>query len=168
MRTIRTKQELLDCLHEERALFEQLVTEVGPKRMEQAGAMGAWTFRDLIAHLTAWWRRELSCLEALGRGETPMPHPAPAEVELINIWVYYTQHDRPLPQLLRDVDEVWQQFEQAIEATPEPVLLQPAPFPHYDQEPLGARVLSDFVDHYHSDHEADVRAWLIQQAGEQQ
>lgn len=160
MRTIQTKQDVLDCLREERLLFDRLVAEVGPKRMDLPGAMGDWTFRDLIAHLTAWWRRELGCLLAICHGEPPMPHPNPAEVELVNRWVYYTQHDRPLAQLLRDVDEVWEQFEQAIQAIPKPVLLQAAPFPRYDREPLGARVLSDFVDHYHNDHEADVQVWL--------
>jgi hypothetical protein len=160
MHTIRTKQDVLDCLNQERALFDRLVTEVGSERMDLPGAMGAWTFRDLIAHLTAWWRRELGCLEAIRRGDAPMPHPPPDEVELVNRWVYHTQHDRPLPQLLRDVDEVWEQFVEVIRTMDEAVLLRSAPFPHYNQEPLGARALTDFVDHYHNDHEADVRDWL--------
>ncbi len=140
--------------------FGQLLTEVGPARMALGGAMGEWTFKDLIAHLTAWWRRELGCLEAIRRGEAPMPHPDASEVELINNWIYHTQRDRPLEQLLHDVDEVWQQFEASICAMEESELMRAGASAGYDHAPLGARILSDFVNHYHNDHEADVSAWL--------
>jgi len=160
VRTITSKQDIVTYLHHERALFDQLVSHVGAHRMRVGGAMGVWTFKDLIAHLTEWWRREASCALSLYRGEQPMPHPTPAEVQLINTWIYYTQRDRSLEQLLRDVDEVWQQFEATVGAMSEQDLLVVGQVAGYDREPLGAQVLSNFVDHYHYDHEADVVAWL--------
>ncbi len=107
MRTIATKQDMLASIRHERGLWAALVATVGEARMDIPGAMGAWTFKDLIAHLTAWWRRESSCLEAIRRHEPPMPHPSPAQVEMINDWIYHTNHDRPLSNPLRNADEVW-------------------------------------------------------------
>jgi hypothetical protein len=160
MRTVATKQDIIKYLRQKRDLFDQLVVEVGTARMSVSGAMGRWTFKDLIAHLTGWWRRELGCLEAIRRGEPPMPHPQPSEVQLINNWIYHTQHDRPLEQLLNDVDEVWRQFEASINSMSEHELMSVGHYPRYDQEILGSRILSDFVDHYHDDHERKVRTWL--------
>ncbi len=164
MRTIATKQDILNYIHCERALWDALVANVGEARMSVPGAMGAWTFKDLIAHLTAWWRRELSCLEAIRRDEPPMPHPSQAHVQVINDWIYHTNHDRPLSNLLRDADEAWQQFEAAILAMPERDLLEANRFPWHDGRAFGPQTLSDFVDHYHHDHEADVVAWLAHQS----
>ena len=164
MRTIATKQDMLASIRHECGLWAALVTTVGEARMNIPVAMGAWTFKDLIAHLTAWWRRELSCLEAIRRNEPPMPHPSPAHVEVINDWIYHTNHDRPLSNLLQDADEVWQQFESAIEAMPERDLLQANRFPWHNGRALGSQLLADFVDHYHHDHEADVVTWLAHQS----
>ena len=41
--------------------------------LEQPGAMGDWTFKDVAAHLTAWRRRTVVRLEAAARGEAEPP-----------------------------------------------------------------------------------------------
>lgn len=160
MRNIHSKQDILESLRDERVLINRLIERVGPQHASMPGAMGKLTFKDLLAHLVAWCRREVSCAESIRRGETPMPHPSPAEVEIINNWIYFTQRDRSFEALVNDVDEVWRMFEAAINGIDERKLLQAGPPPRYDRGSLGERLLSDFVDHYHDDHEADVEAWL--------
>jgi hypothetical protein len=159
-RNLHSKADIIACLRHERALWVALLATVGEERMGEPGAMGARNFRDLIAHLTASWRREWGCLEAIRRGEAPMPHPAREHLDLINDWIYHTNRDRPLVDQVRDADNVWLRFEATLEAIPERDLLEPQRFHAYEGRPLGPRIVADFVDHYHLDHEADVIAWL--------
>src|SRR4028118_1524376 len=97
-----TKQQLLDRVREERAAWEALLMTVGEHRMDIPGAMGDWTFKDTVAHLTTWWRRETALLAAAQRGERPSEHPPQHDVAVINQWIYLTNRDRPLPNVLRD------------------------------------------------------------------
>ncbi len=74
-----TKDELLASIEGERDAWNALVSEVGEGRMEEPGPMGAWTFKDLAAHLTGWRERTIGRIEAAGRSEPePPPHGRPS------------------------------------------------------------------------------------------
>jgi hypothetical protein len=154
------KQQLLDRMHQEGAQWDTLLAEVGQERMEIPGATGEWTFKDIVVHLTAWWRREVGRLEAVRRGERPVPHPDQRDVQVINQWTYHTNRDRPLSDVLRDAQAVWQQFEAALQATPERDLAQPGRFDWLDGQALGPRIVEDFLMHLHEEHEPLIREWL--------
>jgi hypothetical protein len=162
MDTTSTKRQLLDRIREERAAWEALLAKVGAERMQQQGAMGDWTFKDLIAHLTAWQERELTRLAAAQRGERPAPPPWPEglDVDRINQWIYDANKERPLHDILRGSRAIWQRFEELVETLPEQELMQPGRFPWMDGRAVGPAVLHDFVAHFHEEHEPVVRAWL--------
>lgn len=46
------KKELLENLRKGREAWNDAMTQVSPSRMEEPGIMGAWTAKDLIAHVT--------------------------------------------------------------------------------------------------------------------
>ena len=71
--TPTTKTELLERIDAERAGWETLLSEVGEARMEQPGAAGDWTFKDVVAHLNGWRKRTVDRLQAASRGEAPPP-----------------------------------------------------------------------------------------------
>ncbi|MDF2734773.1 MAG: hypothetical protein K0S97_1396 [Chloroflexota bacterium] len=48
------RDRLVASIRAERALWADLVTEIGEDRMTEPGAMGEWTFKDLASHLLAW------------------------------------------------------------------------------------------------------------------
>ena len=154
------KQQLLDRLPHERARWDALLAEVGQERMEIPGATGEWTFKDIVVHLTAWWRREVGCLAAVRRGERPVAHPDQRDVQVINDWIYHTNRDRPLLDVLRDEQEVWQQLEAALRALPELDLAEPGRFDWLNGQALGPRIVEDFLMHLHEEHEPLIREWL--------
>ena len=55
--TTTTKGDLLEAIEREREAWEALLAEVGEDRMLEAGPMGEWTFKDLVAHLNGWRAR---------------------------------------------------------------------------------------------------------------
>ena len=69
------RQIVIDHIDEVRARWRRLVADVGPDRLEEPGAMGDWTFKDVAAHLTAWRRRTIDRVEALVRGAPEPPPP---------------------------------------------------------------------------------------------
>ena len=49
--------------------WRRLVADVPRDRMEQPGAMGDWTFKDVALHLTGWRRRTIRRLTATVRNQ---------------------------------------------------------------------------------------------------
>jgi len=159
-----TKQQLLGQLQQERIKWEDLLAKVGRERMELPGVTGEWTLKDTIAHMTTWWHREVAILAAVQRGERPPDHPPQSQVPIINAWIHLTNHDRPLGDVLRDSEEVWQQFAERLAELPETTLFDRERFAWMNGRALGPGCLEDFVEHFHGEHEPLIRAWLKQQA----
>ncbi len=58
------RTQLLSEMARVRAELEALVDDLGERHMLEPGAVGDWTVRDVLAHLTAW---EVDMLTNLGR-----------------------------------------------------------------------------------------------------
>ena len=164
------KSELLDWLKEEYRQWEALLNQIGEARMEQPGAAADWSIKDIIAHLTGWRYRTVARLQAAQRGEGEPPPYWPAHLQAdvdldeINAWIYETNHERPVREVLDESHDVFQQMFAAIEALPDAVLSDPAQhLPWLETESIKP---SDFFGHFHEEHEPDMRAWLAR--GEKQ
>jgi hypothetical protein len=163
--TMDTKTALVESIRKARAEWEALLAEVGEARMIQPGATGGWTFKDVIAHLSAWRQRDLVLLEAARRGEKPAdpPWPEGLDTDQINAWIYERNRDRPLEDVLMESRATWQQVEDGVLALPEEALFDPARFEWMEGEPLGPTVVGGCLDHYYKEHAPILRAWLQQQ-----
>ncbi|HNP87444.1 MAG: ClbS/DfsB family four-helix bundle protein [Chloroflexi bacterium SZAS-1] len=158
------KSELLDGVQEEYRQWEALLNQIGEARMDQPGAAADWSIKDIIAHLTGWRYRTVARLQAAqgGKGEPPTPWPAHlhADVDLdaINAWIYESNLNRSVREVLDESHRVFQQMFAAIEDLPDAVLSDPAHYlPWLETESVKP---SDFFAHFHEEHEADMRAWL--------
>jgi hypothetical protein len=165
MDTPVTKAYLIERIQRERAAWEALLADVGESRMTQPGAAGDWTFKDVAAHLTAWRQRGVNRLKAAQRGEQPTPAPwiaagVPAEDDPINDWIYRANRDRPLADVLRESRESLEQLETAAQALSEQDLIDPQRFPWMEGTSLGVSIFGNSMDHFHEDHEPELRAWL--------
>ncbi len=154
------KDDLLRRIEDERGTWNALVVEVGEGRMDEPGPMGAWTFKDLAAHLAGWRERTIARLEAAGRGEPEPSPPWPAELtedDPINAWIYRQNRDRPLRAVLADADQSYARLAAGIATLSEEAVTTPGHFPWMDGEALAG---GDLFGHLHEEHEPAVRAWL--------
>ena|SRR5215216_432991 len=158
-----TKQQLLEQVQQEREQWEGLLAEIGLERMEVPGVTGDWTMKDTIAHMVTWWRREVGLIAAAQRDERALDHPPQSQVPIINEWIHRTNRDRPLAHVLRDAQDVWQQFAERLQALPEDVLLDPERFDWMQGNALGPGILDNFAGHFHEEHESIIRDWLKKQ-----
>lgn len=162
-----TKAAVLDRIEEERRFWDALLAEVGEGRMEQPGVNGIWTFKDMMAHLIGWRRWTMDRLRAAVHDTSLPPPPWPpglreendVELDQINAYFYETNKDRPLADVLAESRDQFQQMRAAVEAIPEPVLLDAGRFPWMGGEPIAA-VLDYSYAHLHEEHEPDIRSWL--------
>ncbi|NUM43548.1 MAG: ClbS/DfsB family four-helix bundle protein [Anaerolineales bacterium] len=163
------KSDLLKWLKEEYRQWETLLDQIGPSRMDQPGVNGNWSMKDLIAHMTYWHPRLTTRLQAAQRGEPDPPPPWPPHLQTddeINAWIYETYHDRPVHEVLEDTKQIFQQFLAVIEGLPDDVRVEEVQ--HNDRAYYVVWVgekrfpAGEFFDHFHDDHESDVRAWLAQ------
>ena len=154
------KSEFLDGLREEYQQWEALLDQIGEARMDQPDVAADWSIKDIVAHLTGWRHRTVARLHAAQRGEPEPPPPWPAHLQTddeINAWIYASNRDRPLAEILQESDGLFQQLVDALSAFPEAALLEPHRFGWPDGVQLTG---ATFFAHFHEEHEPDMRAWL--------
>jgi hypothetical protein len=155
------KSELLNWLQEEYRRWEALLDQIGPTRMEQPGVNGDWSMKDLVAHLTGWQPRLIAGIQAAQRGEPEPPPPWPAHLQSedeVNAWIYESNRKRSLREALDESHQMFQRLIAVIEDLPDGVRIEE----EWRLVYLGDKRFpaGEFFDHFHDDHEPDVRAWL--------
>ena len=155
------KSELLNWLQGEYQQWESLLDQIDPTHMDQPGVNGDWSMKDMVAHQYGWLPRLTSRIQAAQRGEAEPPPPWPAHLQTddeVNAWIYECNHRRSVQDVLDDSRQVFQQFLTVIEGLPDDIQIESERhlvWLNGQRFPVG-----EFFDHFHDDHEQDVRAWL--------
>ena len=161
-----SKKQLLAEMQSEQAVWLALLNEIGEENMTQPEVAGGWSIKDIVAHLTGWRKRTVLRLRAALDPTIDRTPPWPAElgeldenddVDGINAWIYQTNRDRPLADVLNDSHEVFQQLVEACDALSDEQLNDSQRFPWLEGERLTGAFL---FGHFHEEHEPDMRAWL--------
>jgi hypothetical protein len=157
------RADLLAELNAEHEAFQELVAQIGEDRMEESGVGGAWSVKDIVAHLTAWRRRTVGRLEAAAHGQPEPTPPWPAnlhEDDEINAWFHARDRPKSVAEVLSESRRVFQQLASAIERLPQDAIDEPGRFPWMEGSAFSGAA---FFSHFHDEHEADMRAWLARQ-----
>jgi hypothetical protein len=159
-----SKGQVLEAITREQDAWETLLAEVGEARMLEPGAMGDWTFKDLVAHITGWRARSLQRLEAAARGQGEPPPPWPANLtddDEINDWIHEQNRERLLAEVVGESRESYARLAEIIQMLPDEALTDPGYFPWLEGEALGTSITGgSFFGHLHEEHEPDIRKWL--------
>lgn len=159
---IDPRRELADAIERERAIWRDLVNEVGESRMTEPGPMGEWSFKDLAAHLLGWRNRTIARLEAASQGRAAPPSPWPTELaddDSINAWIHEQGSTRSVREVLADTDQSYQRLADAIASLPDEMVTNPEAFPWLEHRSL-AEQKANLFSHLHDEHMPSVRAWL--------
>ena len=159
-----TKSELLNWLREQYRQWEAFLELIGTARMDQRGVAGQWSMKDIVAHLTGWNRWLVARLQAAQRVEPELLPPWPAHLQDeddINAWIYESNRGRSVSEVLFESDQIFHQLLAVIESLPDDIRIEPA----WRLVWLGDRRFpaGEFFDHFHDDHEPDIRAWLARE-----
>lgn len=160
-----TKARLLEILRSKRAEWDALIAEVPSDRMTEAGVAGAWSVKDIIAHLTYYERWFADRLHEQLRGETYLPTELDMMGEARNDVVYERVKDRPLADILAESRQAFEKLIAGVEAQPEKFLIEPQRF---EGAPGPVRVWEmlqgDVYEHY-AMHISSIKNWLASRSG---
>lgn len=162
-----SKAELLAKIDRAQQTWESIVNEAGPERLNEPGAAGDWTLKDVAGHLNAWRARTVNRLEAAARNEDPAPNPWPMDmsdeneedVDRINDWMYQQYRDRSAEDILGEAREQFRRMRAAVEAIPIDDLNAPGRYAWLGDHPISA-VIAGSGEHLYEEHEPALREWL--------
>lgn len=167
MEDFNGREGLLKAVRELRVELDRVIAEAGEERIVQPGSFEELSFKDLIAHLTSWRLVTVARLEAgLHDVEPEFPWPddldEAEDLHAINHWFYERNRDKPLHQVIAESTATFVRLERLLATMPEDVLFDPGRFAwiSWTEEALGPAVIRGTHDHYHVEHEPDIRAWL--------
>lgn len=157
------KATLLAAILAGREQFNALLAELSAAQLTQAGAIGAWSVKDTLAHIVVHEQRMLQWLAEKLRGATPaafqpydMPDLALAE---LNLQIYQENRDRAWAEVFQDWQLTAEQTQAFVAAADEADLMSTRQFQLRGGEALWQAVAANTFEHY-AEHGQDIRAWL--------
>lgn len=169
------KQAVLDRLAAEHATWDELVRAVDPAWAVEPGAMGEWSFKDVVAHLSGWRQPFVDGVVAAVQGTPP---PAPGwpfsreeseeeypgvgpKTQAINDWLHARNRHRTYDQVLAEDALQWTLLRAAVALMPDDLVERPGVIATLGEQSLaGAMLGPDAFGHFHEEHEPQMRAWL--------
>ncbi|MDQ2806962.1 MAG: ClbS/DfsB family four-helix bundle protein [Chloroflexota bacterium] len=162
--------ELMRAMSDAHIEWLGLLAQAGPDRLDEPGADGDWTLKDITAHLCVyeWWTA--TQLEAFTRGErgTVAVPPGPAslppgsdtpDMEARNALIYAHNRARPAVEVLAESDQAFGALMAAVATFPATALTDPHCAEWTAGETPLAVVAGNSYEHY-GNHIPAVRAWL--------
>ena len=169
-----TKQAVLDRLAEEQAIWDALIAEVPPAWAVEPDAMGEWSFKDVVAHLTGWRQPLVNDIVAVVQGTPPArldwpftriesedPTHGEARTQAINDWLFDQNRDRNYDQVLAEASLQWTLLRAAVDLIPDDLVERRGVLANlYGDSLAGAMLGPDAFGHFHEEHETGIRTWL--------
>lgn len=153
------QQDLIEGLEKGRQEFLTSIEGLTDEQMTEAGVAGAWSVKDILAHMSRWEAELISLLFQAQQGRQPVTAQFSAEpVDELNARWYKDTKDRPLDRVLNDFRAVRQQTIKRIQAFSDKDLTDLKRFSWLGGKPLAEWITSDTVEH-EAEHAVRIREW---------
>jgi hypothetical protein len=163
-----TGPRLAQILRSEGVQWNALLAQVGSERMEIPGAVGAWSVKQLVAHLT-WYEEAIveGAEQALSTGTFQRRRPEGVSMDEMNARIASQSRNRPVAEVLAEAESVFGRLLTLIEAVPENLLNDPRMLGLPDDMVPWMGVANNSYAHYR-EHEPELRAWLARSSNQLQ
>jgi uncharacterized protein (TIGR03083 family) len=150
--------ELSELIRSTSIRLELLLAQLSVAEINQPGAVGVWSVKDVLAHLAFWERFAVNTLQSIARGETPVLG-ADDETERKNASVVAQYYQRPLAAVVADWQQAREELLDALEDLDDQMLNDPDYFPWSEGRPLLDRIAGNSFDH-EQEHIEQIREWM--------
>lgn len=151
------KEELLENLQRERSAWNELLAQADPQRLEEPGAAGKWSVKDLVAHIT-WYEREITAaLRARALVGSPLWEKPPAERNRI---IYEQHQGQSLEMVLADSRRSYNELVEVVAGLSEAELNDPAQLNSWPEGLPPWRLLAENSFEHYQAHRAELQSWL--------
>jgi hypothetical protein len=153
------KPELIERCRRSRAAWDALLAGMTPEQMQQPKAVGEWSVKDIIVHIT-WYEKEmvgiLSSHVFAGSKWWDIP------LDERNRMICEESKDRSLADVLAESRRVYEAFMQGLEKLPGADLYNPTGFPGMPAEWQPLEIISNNSYEHYDEHAEAIKAWLKQ------
>jgi DinB superfamily len=137
--------------------FKASYAGLSDAQLMEPGVTGAWSVRDIIAHVTTWEEEALKHLPSILEGRRPPRYSVTyGGIDAFNAQMTTRKGGLSLSEVFRQLDDVHQRVIDVIERSPESHLISEARFRR--------RLRLDTYTHYPK-HAHAIRRWRERQAG---
>jgi hypothetical protein len=148
------RQELLKRLETAWRAFEGSYAGLSEAQLMEPGVTGAWSVRDIVAHVTTWEEEALKHLPSILEGHrAPRYSVTYGGIDAFNAQMTKAKEGLPLSEVFRQHDEIHGRVIDVIERVPEDQLIRETRFRR--------RLRLDTYNHYPKHTEA-IRRWREQ------
>jgi hypothetical protein len=154
------KQEILADLDASRAGLVDAIEGLTPEELLAPKAIGEWSVRDVLQHISLWEAELIRLMVHLERGRKPVgesfvPHP---DFDSINARWHAQTKERPLERVLEDFHAVRRQTLRWVAGLTEDDLTRVRAEPWLHRQPL-ARWIAEYSHEHEAEHTLAIRAW---------
>jgi uncharacterized damage-inducible protein DinB len=142
--------------------LELLIARLTVAEMNQPGAVGVWSVKDVLAHIAFWERYAVRVLKAARHGETP-EFDAEDSTESRNASVVAQYYLTPMGAVIAGWNEAREDLLEQIVFLSEADLNDPNRFAWNEGRPLLDRIAANSYAH-EREHIEQIRAWMRGQA----
>ena len=159
------RAELLGAIQIEHARWETLLAELDEAQMIQPGVAGAWSVKDIVAHIS-WHEHEMvGMLQARALAGSDLWEIPQDERNAV---IFEENQDRALRDVLAEAQAVFPQFLESVRALAEEDFFDPHRFQGMPAEWQPWEVIASNSCEHYEHHTQDVRAWLDQSTTDSQ
>lgn len=115
---MNAKDELLNQAAHEYTAFRETLRGLSEEQMTEVW-LGAWSVKDIVAHMVGWHREMTPALERMARGERPMP--AGTSYDDVDAWnakFAAEASDKSVADVLRELNKSHEDFMHAADQVP--------------------------------------------------
>lgn len=155
-----TKQELRSALETTRAALLDAIEGLTPEQLLLPKAVGEWSVRDILQHLSLWEAELVRLMVHLDQGRKPVgqsfvPNP---DFDSLNARWHAETKDRPLERVLEDFHGVRRQTLRWVAEFSDDDLTRRRPETWLHGNPL-SRWIAEYSFEHEAEHTDAIRAW---------
>lgn len=161
-----SKDELLKDITAEHRRLEKNLSSLSAEDMLQPGVTGAWSVKDILAHLTAWEKLFLGWYSAGVQGSAPGILPVGMDrkvIDALNQQIYEKNRERSLEDVFTEFRATYQEIVTAIEAIPEEDMFAHGRFAWTGKLTLADYIAGNTCSHY-AWAKSQIRKWTMRRA----
>ncbi len=144
------RQQLLKRLENAWTAFKEPIVGLTDVQLTELGVMGAWSVKDILAHVTIWEEEALTYLPLIIQGGKPPRYSLQGGIDVFNAKMIEQKRGLPLVEVLQALDETHHRLIEYLQRVPEAQFTQETPFRH--------RLRLDTYSHYLL-HAKAIRDW---------
>ncbi len=151
------RRQLLERLDKAWVAFKASYAGLSEAQLLEPGVTGAWSVRDVLAHVTTWEEEALTHLPSILDGEKPPRYSVTyGGIDAFNALMTKRKESLSLLEVLRQLDDTHRRLVEVIKRAPEDQLILETRFRR--------RLRLDTYGHY-PNHAAAIRRWRERSAG---